>query len=65
MKTPPRQVLICNAPRGPVRHGHRQSVVTTETVFQTPVRRQRVINNINYISPPKGKRRVNRRLIFN
>lgn len=62
MQTPPKQVLIRNIPNGPVRY--RQPVVAIETVFQTPVKRQRVIQNVSVISPPKGNQLVNRRLVF-
>jgi hypothetical protein len=62
MKTPPKQVLILNIPRGPVRNRIQPIVVATKMVFQTPVKRQRVIDNI--ISPPKDIQPVNRRLVF-
>ncbi len=63
MQTPTNQMLVRNVPTGPVRR-KQSNMVDNETVFQTPVKRQRVIDPVNGISPPKGKRRVERRLVF-
>ena len=63
MQTPINQVFIRSVPSGPIRH--RQPVaVAIEIVFRTPVKRQRVIENANIISPLKENQQVNRRLVF-